>query len=433
MKGFPNQIADLGKLAQGMRCIAQMIADELNPRDDEVLGEALLRARVIRPGRRGETLQQYLRVQRQKPRSGQSFQTSARLLRELYRLLGLIDDVEGRVNVTAEGLQAATFAGQPLGPVQIGFWRRRICNLRHSGGDPTESHPYRVLLRLIGQRPGVTRAKCPLALVARDDSAEELERIVALARLTEDRIRARIRVTKSTWNNAKKVLPKFAEQLGDVIKDGQQYRLAGGPQHGCEEHAEDPAQTVEAPLERRRHAAAGRQPRGSRAVTAATIGMAGLGGNDEVTVPPDLDPAAAAAAIRLRLDRTQRHQILLRALAARFQAAGMNLFENPFDALGVLERFGNLVEVKTLDGTQDDERERVRDSLAQLLYYEGFPTASLAGLAIHKIACFEGPISAAHQAWLNQFGIATIWLVDGRFAGDQLASQVLRDYLEELR
>src|SRR5205823_3603586 len=39
MKGFPNQIADLGKLAQGMRCILRLLDEGENPKDDGVLGE----------------------------------------------------------------------------------------------------------------------------------------------------------------------------------------------------------------------------------------------------------------------------------------------------------------------------------------------------------------------------------------------------------
>lgn len=125
----------------------------------------------------------------------------------------------------------------------------------------------------------------------------------------------------------------------------------------------------------------------------------------------------------------------MQALAARLAAAGAQLHEDPFDILALIAAVGILIEVKTLDGTEMDERERVRDALGQLLYYEPFAAAPLVGqAAIHKIACFEGPISADHRVWLNASGIGAIWSVgNDRYAGDALATRVLGSYLEELR
>jgi hypothetical protein len=104
-----------------------------------------------------------------------------------------------------------------------------IRNLTHDGGDGETSHPYQVLLRLIALNPGVTRAKCALALEARNDSDRELNRISNLTDLEEAAIRDHLGVTKSNWDNAKKILPSFAEQLGDIEKTGQQYRLVDAP------------------------------------------------------------------------------------------------------------------------------------------------------------------------------------------------------------
>ena len=207
MKGFPNQIADLGKLSQGIRCILRLLGEEENPRDDGVLGEALVRAGILGTGHTPVPVDKYIKAQLKKSPSNQSFRTSARGLRELlYRRLGLIDESGGMLIVTPDGLQAAAFAGQPLGGAQIEFWRRVISNLVRDGGGST-SHPYQVLLRLIAQRAGITRAKCALALEARDDSLKELKRIVALSKLSEAQIRTKIAVSKANWDNAKQVLP----------------------------------------------------------------------------------------------------------------------------------------------------------------------------------------------------------------------------------
>jgi len=182
--------------------------------------------------------------------------------------------------------------------------------------------------------------------------------------------------------------------------------------------------------------AGARAPRSSREVTGENIARAGVADrSDEVDVPPpEIDPAAAAEAVRLRAGRLRRHNLLVQAFAARLEAAGARLYEDPFDILGLLPALGILVEVKTLDGTEKDERERVRDALAQLLYYEAFVTRPVAGEApIRKIGCFERRISDPHRAWLNAQGIATIWKQGGAFVGDALAGDFLRRYLEEFR
>jgi hypothetical protein len=61
------------------------------------------------------------------------------------------------------------------------LWRAAILNMTHQGGDATLSHPYQVMLKLVANRPGITRAKCALALEAKDDSPEELNRITVLS------------------------------------------------------------------------------------------------------------------------------------------------------------------------------------------------------------------------------------------------------------
>jgi hypothetical protein len=435
MKGFPNQIADLTKLAQGMRCLADLVDAGEDAGDDGVFGEALVRRGVLRTGHSPIPVERYLREQRAKKKSDQSFRASARGLLELFRLLGLIGAVGNSLEVTEDGREAADYAGAALGPQQIAFWRRVIRNLNHHGSDDTASHPYQVMLRLVAQKPGITRAKCALALEAKDDSPEELARIVSLSGLSEEQIRNRIGVTESNWNNAKKVLPKFAEQLGDVIKRGDGFWLADAPGEAEHEPAGDQRPAPQA--KRVRNVAAEpqpRRPRVSRSVTPDTIGTAGIAERDEQSVPPDLDPAAAAAANRTRLDRLRRHNLLVRQLAARLTDARMSLYEDPFDILAVLGRVGVLCEIKTLDGSEADERNRVRDALAQLLYYEAFVTGPVAaGASIQKIACFEKPISEEHTRWLNDSRIGTLWKSGDAFAADALAAGMLGGYLEELR
>ncbi len=430
MKGFPNQVAELPKIATGIRCLVEIEEAGDNGKDDSVFGEALVRAGVAGTGHTPRPVEEYLAEQRTKPISGQSFRTTARGLRELYRLMGLIDDSGRSLYVTELGERAAAFAGKPWDDAQINFWRRVIGNIEHTDGNGT-SHPYQVLLRLVAEKPGISRAKCALALEAHNDSQEELDRIAVLADRSENDIVRRIHATTANWDNAKKVLPRFAEQLGDVIRHRNgTYVLADAPGR-----AEDTGAAAATAPRRAgtRTASAPRAPRSSREVTPETIGMAGIAErSDEVDLPPPGDPAAVAAAIKLRGDRLRRHNLLVRVFAALFSNAGATIYEDPFDILALFEETGILVEVKTLDGTPSDQRERVRDAFGQLLYYEGFLTAAVAGEApIRKIACFEQSINDAHRAWLNGHRVGVVWKEDGELVGDELAREFLGSHLTE--
>ncbi len=435
MKGFPNQVADLAKLATAMRCIVRLVDAGGQARDDGVLGEALVRARVAGTGHSPRPVGDYLRSQRQKEHSSQSHRTTARGLRELFKILGFINYSGDAVEVTGLGRQAAAFAGSPMNGAQISFWRRAIRNLLHDGGDGETSHPYEVLLRLIARKPGIPKPKCALALEAKNDSPEELTRIIGLVDLPGARIRKSLNVSKSNWANAVKVLPRFAMDLGDVVRTGRRgdyrYQIADAPGRADVGPAEP--RPVALPAGARRPSTP-RAPRTSRPVTPATIANTGpVDAFDEVQVSPGIDPAVAAAAVRTRLDRRRRHNLLVQQLATRLVATGGRLYENPFDILEVMAELGILAEIKTLDGTEDDERERVRDGLSQLLYYEAFVSRPVAGeVTIRKVACFERRISDAHIKWLNDNGIAVIWKDGDRFDGDKLASDFLGRFLEEL-
>jgi hypothetical protein len=90
-----------------------------------------------------------------------------------------------------------------------------------------------------------------------------------------------------------------------------------------------------------------------------------------------------------------------------------------------------LVEVKSLDGTPDDERDRVQECLSQLLYYEAFVTPpNIRDVAIHKVACFEQRISEPHSRWLNSLSIGVIWWDGNSFVADRLARGMIGTYLQ---
>ncbi len=419
MKGFPNQVADLSKLAAGIASLVSVVDGGQSAKDDGIFGEALVRVGVAGTGHVPMPVDEYLEEQLKKQVSNQSFRTTARGLRELYRILGFIDDSDTEVQATDLGRKAASYAGTSMGPEQMAFWRTAIRNMTQSDEDGRVSHPYQVLLRLIGQKPGITRAKSALALEALDDSAEELARIVALADLPEEEIRTKIGVSESNWDNAKKILPRFAEQLQDVIKDDQSFRLADAPGQAKAGIAEEAV--TEKVI---------RAPRSSRSVTPDSIGRAATEDFfDEVVSAKGVDAETVAKTNKLRFDRRRRHNLIVKELASRL--TDMKLFEDPFDVLALTNSVGVLIEVKTLDGAKADEVDRVREALSQLLYYEAFVTSPIAGATVvRKIACFEHPITEEHRLWLNRSEIAVIWKTDTGFMGDALARATLSDYLD---
>jgi len=423
MKGFPNQVADLRKLADGLAVIQELNERGANSKSDDTLGEALVHAGVLGTGHIPQPVDNYLKGQRAKRLSDQSHRTGARGLRELYRLLGVIDDRSDRVELTEAGRRVALFAGGELDEPKKDYWRRLIRNIAHTGGDLISSHPYQVLLRLIARRPGITRGKCALALEARDDCEEELERIADLAGLDEHQILARIGEKKSNWANAKKILPKFAEQLDDVIKVGQCLYLAAGPGTGG---TRDEVPVLEKELQRTRP---------SRSVTPDTIARAGTAEQfDEVDLPvPDTDPEAMRAAISARKVRLRRHNLLVKEIARRYADSGFSLLEGRYDCLATGDLFAILNEVKTLDGTTSDEAKQVRESLGQLLYYDPFVKRETGGGLIHKVAVFESRISDDHVQLMQDLGIVCIWKENHYFVGGPGADELLGPYFEELK
>lgn len=408
MKGFPNQIANFEKLSSVLNVISQLLDEGENPKDDKILGMRLVREGVLSTGHIPVPVESYIQEQLTKPPSYRSFETSARGLRELFRILGLIVQTDTEVRLTPVGTQIASFDGEPLNAEQLSVWRRVVINMTHDGNDGVESHPYQVLLRLISKRPGITRAKCALALEAKNDSEQELERIVRLSEENEEYICRTLGITRNNWNNAKKILPKFAEQLGDVRKIGQRFYITTSP--GADVVLEEDGETGGSGRRR--------QVLRTRKTTAGKIGRAGIDSSfDEVEIPDKdgIDPETMAEAIRTRGQRLQKHNLIVREVAKYYEDNGAKLYEDPFDCFAVLTNDGFLVEVKTLDGTMPDEVKQVRDSLSQLLYYESFAiNPEMGAKTIIKIACFDKKPSDSHITWLNSVNIQVAIATDDK-------------------
>lgn len=120
-----------------------------------------------------------------------------------------------------------------------------------------------------------------------------------------------------------------------------------------------------------------------------------------------------------RLNRSMRHQALLRKVAVQLESAGYTLYEGMIDCLAANSENTVLIfEMKTLDGTPSDEMNQVRDALGQLLYYDLLQSGQFEKAEKIKIACFEGAISEKHKQLLEQNGCKVIWLDEsGEFFG----------------
>jgi hypothetical protein len=425
MKGFPNQVSDLLTLARALGVVDALNAEGQNPRDDGVLGEALVRRGVLGTGHRDMPVEEYLSSQKARAKkSDQSYRTRARGLRELFRLLGLIDQTGTRATVTTAGKKITGAAGETLTAEGIRLWRNVIVGMTHDGGDGEHSHPYQVLLRLVARCPGITRAKCALALEAKNDSDAELDRIVRLSGTDEAGILEQTGVTESNWGNAKKILPRFAEELGDVQKVGGRLFLADAP--GVSKEAPEEVDT-------KKPFTGARAPRSARSVTAGTIAKAGTTEAWDEAVDlslVQLAPEALRARKASLMARLKRHNTIVRKVAQALEFEGADLFEDPFDCLACFPDEGLLIEVKTLDGTPQDEVDRVRDALGQLLYYESFVTRPLVKKrAVRKVACFESRISDGHIKWLESCDILVIWNTDEAFDGTDHAREELGGHL----
>jgi len=125
--------------------------------------------------------------------------------------------------------------------------------------------------------------------------------------------------------------------------------------------------------------------------------------------------------------------MLVQRVAGICEGKGATLFEDPYDCLANFAPARLLMEAKTLDGTDSDEIHRVREALAQLLYYESFATNPVeTGTPVIKIAVFELPISARHAVWLAQSSIHVLSInVDGKFACTQATADALRPYWDD--
>ncbi len=408
MKGFPNQIADMHKLTLALVVIADRLAQSL-PIDDGALGEALLWARVIRPQNETQPVDDYLRSMQRRRLSNQSHRTAARGLKEFFRLAGVIA-ING-ITETGEKIVSASSANSS--ELLKDCWRDALRQIRIQN-EQGASHPYQMLLRLLAERPDMPRSFAPLVFEAADDSESERQRIVSLLDIGDENvIRQKIGVTKTNWDNAKKILPALGVQAGDITETGGNLRLTDSALNHSVKNQGVREVTVDTIAQPTRQGEIGEWPRAIESI--------------------EIDPVSLRSAIAKRNERTRMHDELVRAFAKAVPDISA-IWEGAIDLGAIAANRGILAEMKTLDGTLEDERSQVRLAVGQLLYYERFSLPeSLKGIvdlgALVKVVVFNRRPSAQHLEWIESLGIAVAWLGEDGFSASQRSRRLGIDFL----
>jgi hypothetical protein len=266
------------------------------------------------------------------------------------------------------------------------------------------SHPYRILLRLVADNPGIETLKLLLALEARDDGPQEYARITALSKLNFPGILKAIKVGEANARNAVKIIPGIAEQVGDIRRRRNNTTVLVG----ADATTEDGPVVDVSPAEYERT-----QPPAPVAIAP-----------DDIAPIPNFGPIGAAdvdltAAHALRQKRTILHQRTTVSIARVLGGAGFTTYANPYDCLAHKTGRGSLlIEVKTLDGSRADERRQSEKALGQLRGYRFFSlSAPLRQPRLVELVAFSQRPSDDAAAFLYDSGVSSVWLEGPQWVG----------------
>lgn len=392
MKAFPHQFNQLDKLTAALEVLGIMKAAGRNVADDREFGSELAKSGVYNFRNLTTSIEERLTVEMQKAPGDQGFRTAARDLRRFFELSGLVSPTWELTHRGSEILSAKEKV-----ELRDALWRQAMIDLRLPDADGNVSHPYRVLLKLVGDYPGIQTKKLLLAFEARDDSPEEYARVSSLVSLSFDDILEKTGVTASSAANAVKILPSIAEQVGDIERNRECYpRTQGLP-------SEDG--TYEPPAE-------GPTPTKAK----APIEVA----PEEISKIPNFGEGAPAATFDLsagneiRKKRTIQHHEAVTSIAKLIAKEGFKVFENPYDCLGFKEKTGSLlIEVKTLDSTPTDEHRQSVKALGQLKSYNHFHVLEeMKKPALVEVVAYNQTPSVPIVQFMKANKIASVWSND---------------------
>lgn len=115
--------------------------------------------------------------------------------------------------------------------------------------------------------------------------------------------------------------------------------------------------------------------------------------------------------IEIRQERNKRHNEIVKKFAKQLSDEDYELYEGRIDCLGIKKDLSIIIsEIKTLDGTIEDEYKQIMKAFSQLYYYETFEIGEFSNIHIKKVAVFEKKISDKHISFLEKNNIKVIWL-----------------------
>ena len=404
MKNFPHQVSELSKLTAALGVANVLLASGNGYSDDGVFGEALAKAGVYTFRNKSLSVSQNIKAEATKPTGSQGFRTAARDIRRFFALAGLVQGAE----VSERGSDILESAGQA--PLRNALWRDALLRLSLPDSEGNVSHPYRILLQLVADRPGIDSSNLLLALEAKDDSPSEYARILKLANSSFATVVKSIGIGEANARNAVKLLPSIAEQVDDISRyNGRAYLRAKGAA------TEDSLSDTDGGAEFEKT-----EPSDPSEIAPEDIAPIPAFGDAGESL------ADLSASIEIRKLRTKQHQETTVSLAKIIGADGFKTFANPYDCLGYKNKVGGLLlEVKTLDGTRGDERRQSVKALGQLKGYRYFSLPpKMRAPKLIEIVGFSGPPSNATIAFLRESAVCSCWQHDNQWLVSDLAGKV---------
>lgn len=402
MKAFPHQFNNLEKLTAALELIDLMARDGKDVSDDEELGRELAMSGIYTFRNLTTSVKERLKEESKKPTANQGFRTAARDLRRFFTLAVLIDGKS--LKLTPRGTEL--LKSKSAKPLRNALWREAMLDLQLGEGTGNASHPYRILLKLVGDNPGIDTKKLLLAFEARNDSVEEYARILDLAQKPYDKIVKKMGVSDSSAANAVKILPSIAEQVGDIRRKQKSFLTAVGSsasEDGISEREDNVKEITE-------------------------VSPENISKIPDFSKKPGGETFDLSAAIEIRKKRTVKHHQAVVSLAKLFSHHGFKVYENPFDCLGHKGGVGAiLAEIKTLDATAPDERKQSIKALGQLKSYCHFDVPNeLKQENVSELAAFDQTPHRSTIGFLKENAVSSAWLNDDQwFTIDAHGSTVL--------
>ena len=398
MKNFPHQFNNLEKLYNSLQIIKELIDENLSINDTN-FGERLTRENIYTFRDKNLSIEEYLSQESQKPASNRGYLTVSRDIRRLFELLKLIViDEDKMATLTSYGNELLSLTNEEN---KILLWKKLFWDLELEGSDGEISHPYRILIWLVNKYPGMETSNLMLALESENDSEEEYSRISALVGNSFEDVISSIGTTTSMARNAVKILPAIAEQLGDIVRNNNN----AFPVKETSITEEDISSTIVNP----------------KIFTQRTSTPYWEANVDNIAKKPQFNQISdvnidLASAIKIRQQRLEEHQNVVRILASMHAKLNYKLFEGKFDCLCIKSDVCLLYEVKTLSNTLSDLESQTIKAVGQLKYYNfSIVKKKMGHESVKEFLVFTKEPNKDIIEFCENIGIQVIWLQDGSF------------------